>query len=473
MTQARKETDWQDFAKILGDVPTSLDPGIIKQKSLDYYWFSPILKRDLADKRADIVITPRDEEEVLRTVRTCVERRVPITVRAGGTGNYGQAIPTEGGAVLDLTELNRIEWIQPGIIRCEAGLKLDELDAAANETGWEIRLYPSTKRTATVGGHVAGGSGGVGSVRHGLLRDPGNVNAVRVVTLEDEPRVLELRGRDINQVNHAYGTNGIITALEMPLTPAHPWADAIASFDDFITASRFGEALGQADGVVVNEICVLAWPIPQYFKPLRKFIPEGGGTAFCIVAEQSLEWFEYLVNDFGGSICYKKNAEEVAKTTPLYEYTWNHTTLYAIKVDPSITYLQTLIDPGRSIEMIEHFYSYFGDETPMHVEFVRLHGQVGAFAVQLLRYTTEERLNEIIEYLEDHGSPVFNPHTPILEDGGMKMVDQEQLNFKREADPHGLSNPGKMRAWWEEKQAEVRKEGALYEVRESGKTFIT
>ena len=43
--------------------------------------------------------------------------------------------------------------------------------------------------------------------------------------------------------------------------------------------------------------------------------------------------------------------------------------------------------------------------------------------------------------------PIFNPHTYVLEDGGMKQVDHNQLDFKRAADPYGLMNPGKMRGW--------------------------
>ena len=99
-------------------------------------------------------------------------------------------------------------------------------------------------------------------------------------------------------------------------------------------------------------------------------------NAICMVAEQSMEPFETLVADFGGSICYRKSAEEVASATPLFEYTWNHTTLYAIKADPSITYLQALFKPGRNLERIEHVAGHFGDEMPMHLEFIRLHGKV-------------------------------------------------------------------------------------------------
>ena len=42
---------------------------------------------------------------------------------------------------------------------------------------------------------------------------------------------------------------------------------------------------------------------------------------------------------------------------------------------------------------------------------------------------------------------IFNPHRYTLEEGGMKQTDAIQLAFKRETDPQGLLNPGKMIAW--------------------------
>jgi FAD/FMN-containing dehydrogenase len=45
--------------------------------------------------------------------------------------------------------------------------------------------------------------------------------------------VLELTGEDLHKVTHAYGTNGIITEIEMPLAPAYDWVDAIVGFDSF------------------------------------------------------------------------------------------------------------------------------------------------------------------------------------------------------------------------------------------------
>jgi hypothetical protein len=89
----------------------------------------------------------------------------------------------------------------------------------------------------------------------------------------------------------------------------------------------------------------------------------------------------------------------------------------------------------------------FGDEVPLHLEFVRFGGEIACFGLQLVRFTDEVRLAAIIRAHEEAGCPIFNPHEFTLEGGGMKKVDQLQLAFKREADPLGLLNPGKMIGW--------------------------
>ena len=54
----------------------------------------------------------------------------------------------------------------------------------------------------------------------GGLSEDGAVLGLRVATAEaPSPRLLELRGRDVFPVVHAYGTNGIITSVEVPRPP--------------------------------------------------------------------------------------------------------------------------------------------------------------------------------------------------------------------------------------------------------------
>jgi FAD/FMN-containing dehydrogenase len=132
---------------------------------------------------------------------------------------------------------------------------------------------------------------------------------------------------------------------------------------------------------------------------------------------------------------------------PSYELGWNHTTLRALRVDPTITYLQVLYPFPNVVDLADKIHAYFGDEVPAHLEFVRFDGKITAFGLPLVRFTSEARLDEIIKIHEDMGAPIFNPHRYTLEEGGMKQTDAVQLAFKREADPQGLLNPGKMIAW--------------------------
>ena len=101
----------------------------------------------------------------------------------------------------------------------------------------------------------------------------------------------------------------------------------------------------------------------------------------------------------------------------------------------------------NQLRLVSEIHARFGDEVPAHLEFVRFDGKVTCFGLPLVRFTTEERLTEIVRIHEDMGAPIFDPHRYTLEEGGMKQTDAVQLAFKREADPQGLLNPGKMIAW--------------------------
>lgn len=430
----------------LRDLPVDTQPQRVKRRSRDFYWYSPILKRRLDGVTADAVVTVRSEEEVVRVLAAAWRHDVPVTARGGGTGNYGQAMPLKGGLVLDLSELAAIEWIEHGRVRVQAGRKMAELDAATiAHSRQELRLHPSTHKTGTIGGYIAGGSSGVGSITWGLLRDRGNILGLRVVTLEERPRILELRGADLQKVNHAYGTNGIITALEIPLAPAYRWAEAILGFQDLAAACRFADALAREDAILKKLVSVIEAPVPHDWLFPERGIAAGESAVLVMVAEHAVEAFRDLLASHPGRLVWQGFTDEaVGSRLPLFEYAWNHTTLHALKHDRTVTYLQTLFPPPDHLARVEAMAKRFGPEVPIHLEFVRFGGEVACFGLQLVRYTSDERLAEIIEEHEREGCPIFNPHAFTLEEGGMKRIDQLQLAFKREADPKGLLNPGKM-----------------------------
>lgn len=445
--EAGPRHDIAGFIADMGDIPLVTESSTVRRRSRDFFWYSPILNAELHGKAADIIACPRNEADVIAIAASCAKRRIPLTVRGGATGNYGQAVPLEGGVLLDVTGLDAIEWSKPGVVRVGAGAKLDDMDAKLRPTGWELRMHPSTKRMATIGGFVAGGSGGVGSIAYGGLREPGNIIAARIVTLEETPRVIELRAEAAQFVNRAYGTTGIITALEMPTAPAWPWIDVVVAFDSFEEAFKVGHDVALADGVVKKLLTPIAWPLPSYFKELKHAWPEGKHVLVAMIAEPSMESFRMILGQ-RGTITHEAPNEEAPGKLPIYEFTWNHTTLQALKVDRTVTYLQCLFPHDRLLESVLQMRDMFPGEVIPHCEFIRFGGRMTCSALPLVIYKNPERLNEIIALHEANGVFIANPHVFTLEDGSRhKRVDADQMGFKHDVDPHGLLNPGKMRSF--------------------------
>ena len=423
------------------------NPMQLRLRSRDYYWYSPILKRELDGKAADLIVVPRSIEQVVRTAAACARFSVPLVVRGGATGNYGQMVPLKGGVLLDMAELDRTLWIEGDRARFEAGVRLGDADIACQQKGWELRMFPSTRRQATVGGYVSGGAAGVGSIRYGTLRDAGSVLGMKVVTCEPEPRIVELRGADIGKALHAYGTTCIVVEVELALAPAYPWIEMVVAFGDFATAAQFAQELGESDGIFLKLDSLMAWPLPRYFRGLDDALPDGNHIVMVMVAAGNVRSVCDLVHERGGSVTLERPYTEGAGP-PLYEYTWNHTTLQALKVDKTVTYLQTLFPLGANVAALVASHEMFGEEVMAHAEFQRRFGRTNCSSLQVVRYSTDQRLWEIVRGLEALGIVLSNPHSYILEDKGARVLSADlQLAFKRESDPRGLLNPGKMSRW--------------------------
>lgn len=440
-------TDWTRFAAELGDIPTITDPALVRQKSRDFFWYSPILKEQLNRMTGDLVALPRNEADVIAVAAQCARWRVPLTVRGGGTGNYGQAVPLQGGVVLEMTEMNRILSLQDGLLTAEPGAKLIDIDAQTVPQGWELRMHPSTKRTATIGGFIGGGSGGIGSITWGQLRDRGTVISARVVSCEAEPRVITLTGDEVSGVNHAYGTTGIITALTVGMAPVQPWMDMIATFDTFDAAARFAFALGRADGVAKKLVTAVQAPLAGWFRGLN--LSPDSHAVLAIVAKHGLAGWDDLLREHGGTESLRVPSDQPDDVrSPIYEYTWNHTTLHALRVDKGVTYLQCLYPAASALELVAKMGAAFPDELIQHLEFIRVGGQVTCSALPVIRYTTAGRMAEIVAHHEAAGVMIANPHYYTLEDGaGHKRVGESQPIMKAAMDPYALLNPGKMRSY--------------------------
>ncbi|MEO0804240.1 MAG: FAD-binding oxidoreductase [Cyanobacteria bacterium J06642_2] len=422
------------------------DASSLERFSKDYYWYSPWLKEQLDDKRADVVVQCSTEDQVVKAIQLAYQHGVPVVPRGLGSGNYGQAVPLFGGMVLDLKPMNRILEFNNGGVLAEAGAKLNEIEKQARERGLELRMYPSTIAMSTLGGFIAGGSCGVGSINHGVLRDRGNVRMLRVITATETPQILEMRGPDIDKVLHAYGTNGIITAIDLPLTRRTDWQQLAIAFSDLRAAHDFTWAIAMSEGIHKRMLALLEQPLIAFQKSVSNMVDVQRHAVLTHIDPTDLAEVKLLAAEFGGTVTGE--APLYARgSSILSDATWNHTTLWAKKHDDRFTYLQCAFagDREKSWEQLAHLKHKFGDDWLMHVEMVRFMGAVNYWALPVITYRDRPQLQAIMDECYAIGVGISNPHTYILEEGGHDAGNPVQLAFKYEADPTGILNPGKMK----------------------------
>ena len=435
------------LVEVLGDATRVLTaPAVVDRLSHDFYWYSPVLRPILANKTGDVVVQPVNANEVLAVLAYARRHEVAVTTRGAGTGNYGQCVPLEGGIVLDLSLMDRLEEItEDGVAVCMPGLRLGVLEAEARKVGWELRCYPSTLVKASVGGFLGGGSGGIGSVAHGGLRDFDTVRAFEVATMEDVPRLVLHEGNAVHEILHAWGTNGVLTRIWFALTPAVEWTQVTVAFDTFDEAFGFAESVAVDAGWTKRLVTVFEWPIPSFFSPVKNVVREGKALALIMIATDELNELRLVAEASGGEVTFA-GAYDGPRTQPLLsDYTWNHTTLWAMKADAAYTYLQCGFSPVDCREQFAKLRAKFGEEILFHIEFMKNgEGVVIPGAIPVVRFVSEERLNEMIDTCRSIGVFVANPHVNYLEDAGRYRADNVQLRAKDKYDPMGLLNPGKM-----------------------------
>ena len=436
--------DIDGFLSLLGDVPVVTDALAVQRRSRDMSTtFSPILRREAAEKFAELFVKPRHKADVIAIARAAAKTRMPLIMRGAGTCNLGQGVPLQGGAIVDMTALASVLWIREGFVRAEAGARMLAIDEHTQPAGWELRMHPSTRRVATIGGYIAGGHAGIGSCTYGILRDRGNIGALQIVSVEEHPRIVELRGDNVNLVHHAYGTNGIITEVEMPLAPAWPWLELVANFPEFMTAMRFAYALAAADGIVKKLISLDGFPNWTYMSAMRPFGRDGCSMVRCMIARQSRESFFALIAEFGGDVSVEAPEGEGPYGAPVWEFSWGHARLQVNKERKEIVNnIGLYLDPNL-LAAVERSEGRFQEVGALHLEAKRYNGKIAFQGSPYYPYVDDVQVGEVIQGMTADGAMVANNHTVFVRQNGMKTVGEGDAPFKARMDPLGLMNPGK------------------------------
>ncbi len=417
----------------------------LKRFSKDFFDYSPILVAKLKDCVADIVVKPFSVDAIICVSRICNKFSIPLTIRGSGTGNYGQCVPLKGGVVMVMSALRSIRSFdsESGEITVESGCLLRDINDVLIDHGRQLRLLPSTWRSASIGGFIAGGSGGIGSVRWGFLRDPGNLQALEIITTEDPPRKLELDAKNSEAINHAYGTNGIITALRLSTAPYVEWQQIVVDCEELNQAVDLLNAFHSA--AIELYLGTLLEKEIIHCLPHWSGKPKGKHRILLLVSQDGVSTIERL-SKLADADFYDLGAENLSAGTGLRELTWNHTTLHMRGLDPNWTYLQMLL-PQPELKMMKKLKSVWGSNLLWHLECVRQNGVQRLASLPVVKWQGEKAMNDLITQCKELGAVVFNPHTVTVEGGGLGVIDSDQVQAKCNYDPKGILNPGKLEGW--------------------------
>jgi Fe-S oxidoreductase/FAD/FMN-containing dehydrogenase len=165
----------------------------------------------------EAVVQPQNEGELVELVRRAARHGIPLTPRGKASSGYGGVIPVKGGIVVDFYHMKAIKNIdaekQTAVV--EPGVVWELLDKELMKHGMTLRLYPSSYPSATVGGWLAQGGAGIGSLEAGWFRD--NVVSARAVMPDGEVR--EFSGDDLDLISAAEGTTGLISEVTILIQP--------------------------------------------------------------------------------------------------------------------------------------------------------------------------------------------------------------------------------------------------------------
>jgi glycolate oxidase len=121
----------------------------------------------------DVVVLPKDAEEISRILQLANEELFPVIPRGAGSGMSGGALAVRGGLIMVMNRLNRILIIDEDnlIAKVEPGVITAQLQEEVEKRGLFYPPDPASLDVSTIGGNVAECAGGPRALKYGVTRD--------------------------------------------------------------------------------------------------------------------------------------------------------------------------------------------------------------------------------------------------------------------------------------------------------------
>ena len=419
----------EELRSLLGEKGVTVELAAREKASVDGARMSPVIAEQLPLGFADLVAYPANAEEIALAVGAAVRHGVPITPRGKGTGNYGQGIPMAGGLVLDLSRAREVLEVGDGFITAEAGATMVSLETAAWKSGQQLLMYPSTAQSS-IGGFISGGSGGTGSIKHGMLHH-GYVLALDVVHGVPDAQLVHVEGEAAEPYIHNYGTAGIIARATVALEPLQDWRGFYASFPTFegaLSVIRPFADLEPTPRLVSADLPTLADALPD-----DPAIVKGRASLRGILDAASLPEARRLVEAAGGTVEDVREGAQASMKLSMLSY--NHPIEWLQKSDPN-RYFHVEVSGDALVDRIDEVHAVYRGGM-LHIE-----AQKGRPIGMLVgEYESAEEVFAGFDRLTALGVGYHHTHQWFV-----YYEPDRTLAHAATTDPGNLLNPGKLEA---------------------------
>ena len=247
-------------AKTAGQVITPETPG---------YESSRLIFNRAFEKRPALIVRCAGADDVARALEFSRLHDLPVAVRGGGHNRAGLSL-CDGGVVIDLASINRVE-VDPDkrVARAGAGALTVQVDAATQRFGLATTLAGCP--TVGIAGLTLGGGEGFLMSKYGAACD--NLMSARLVMVDGRQRqASENANPDLFWAIRGGGGNfGVATELEFRL---HPVTDVLAGMLAY-APGRIPELL--------HALVKLVTAAPDELNAIAQVLPSEPGARFRVL----------------------------------------------------------------------------------------------------------------------------------------------------------------------------------------------
>lgn len=416
----------------------------------------------------DMVVQPDSHEQVHKIISLCNDYSVALTPRGRGTGTTGATVPLQGGLVLSTERLNKIIKVDPAnrYIVVEPGVTNQQVQDAVKEHGFFWPPDPTSSAYCSVGGNLAYNSAGPRTIKYGTPRE--NTFGLRAITgLAEEIRTgvytsKGVVGYDLTRLLiGSEGTLAVITEATLKLTPlAASKRTMQIIYADIESAAKAVSAIMAQPTIP----CALEFIDGNAIDMIREYstvtFPENAGALLMVEVDGTESQLDYSVEDIKNA-CQSESLLEfnVAETKEQVDALW--ATRKALS--PALRNIapkkinEDVVVPVSNIPVLIRGLEKLSKEykTPI-VNFG--HAGNGNIHVNLLFNPDDEIQNKnahrcldaVFDLVLELDGTLSGEHGVGIEK--RDFVDREiepvtlalMKRIKKEFDPKGILNPGKM-----------------------------